>query len=90
MPRVIVQRNIRWNGETFEPGVSVDMPDNVLKKLPPGVVRAMDVPTEIPHREAPKPKPPATSSGPTTTTTTATTTATKTETPPKTDDKDKK
>jgi hypothetical protein len=61
MPRVVVDRTLRWNHETFPPGVAVDMPQDVLETLPDGVVHLMspDVPVMVmpPPPDTP-PRPP--------------------------------
>lgn len=47
MPRVIVDRPLRWNKKDYPPGVAVDMPDEVLDSLPDGVVHQMTPDTPV-------------------------------------------
>jgi hypothetical protein len=56
MPRVIVQRPLRWDTVTYPAGVAVDMPDEILTSLPSGTVRMMDSPAT--YQVMPPPAPP--------------------------------
>jgi hypothetical protein len=48
--RVILQGTLKWNGTVYPAGFAVDLPDDLLPTLPPGLVRPPDtaVPVYVP------------------------------------------
>jgi hypothetical protein len=58
MPRVLVERPLKWDDKEYPPGVSVDMPERILNSLPPGTVRTMPNPQNYPVHAPPTPKAP--------------------------------
>jgi hypothetical protein len=57
VPRVLVNRNLKWNDRSYPPGVAVDMPEDIIASLPEGTVRAMPRPENYPVHEPPSPPP---------------------------------